>query len=95
MDSTSVQSLVDKLREMSAIKFVETGGGDVMFEATVASADGKRTEKVSVTKAGNAYFATRAGEPSVYELDGKLVEDVRRAAADVKAPPPAPSEKKK
>jgi hypothetical protein len=95
MDSTSVQSLVDKLREMNAIKFVEKGGGDLTFEATVASADGKRKETVSITKAGNSYFATRAGEPSVYELDGKFVEDLRRAAADVKAPPPPAGEKKK
>lgn len=95
MDSTSVQSLVDKLREMSAIKFVEKGGGDLTFETTVASADGKRKETVSITKSGNSYFATRAGEPSVYELDGKFVEDLRRAAADVKAPPPPAGEKKK
>jgi len=95
MDSTSVQSLVDKLREMSAIKFAEKGGGETTFEATVASADGKRTETVSITKAGNSYFATRGGEPSVYELDGKFVEDLRRAAADVKAPPPPAGEKKK
>lgn len=95
MDSTSVQSLVDKLREMSAIKFVEKGGGDATLEATVVSADGKRTEKVNISKAGNSFFATRAGEPSVYELDGKFVEDLRRAAADVKAPPPPAGEKTK
>jgi len=95
MDSTSVQSLVDKLREMSAIKFVEKGGGELTLVATVASADGKRTETVSITKTGNSYFAMRAAEPSVYELDGKFVEDLRRAAADVKAPPPPAGEKKK
>jgi len=89
MDATSVQSLVDKLREMSAIKFVEKGGGEVILEATVATADGKRTEKVAIAKSGNSYFATRDNEPSVYEVDGKFVEDLRRAAADVKAPPPA------
>ena len=96
MDSTSVQALVDKLREMSAIKFVEKGGGETALEATVATADGKRTEKVSITKSGNSYFAVRDSEPSVYELDGKFVEDLRRAAADVKAPPaPADAAKDK
>ena len=88
MDATSVQALVDKLREMSAIKFVEKGGGEVVWEATVATADGKRTEKVVISKSGNSYFAVRDNEPSVYELDGKVVDDLRRAAADVKAPPP-------
>lgn len=98
MDSTSVQALVDKLREMSAIKFAEKGGGETALEATVATADGKRIEKVTISKSGNSYFAVRDNEPSVYELDGKFVEDMRRAAADVKAPPPpadAAKDKKK
>ena len=88
MDSTSVQAMVDKLREMSAIKFVDKPSGEATFEATVTTADGKRTERVSIAKSGNSYFAVRDKEPSVYEVDGKFVEDLRRAAADVKAPPP-------
>ncbi|MCC6293826.1 MAG: DUF4340 domain-containing protein [Bryobacterales bacterium] len=94
MDSTSVQSLVDKLRELSAVKFPEKGSGEPTLEATVASADGKRTEKVIITKSGNSYFGTREGEPSLYELDGKLVEELRHAAADVKAAQPAKEQKK-
>ncbi|MEP7364584.1 MAG: DUF4340 domain-containing protein [Acidobacteriota bacterium] len=94
MDATSVQAMVDKLREMSAIKFADKAAGEVTFEATVATADGKRTEKATITKSGNSYFATRDKEPSVYEIDGKFVEDLRRAAADVKAPPPPASAQK-
>lgn len=95
MDATSVQSLVNKLREMSAIHFPSSGAGSSTLEATVVSADGKRTEKVIIAKSGNSYFATREGEPSVYELDGKFVEDLRRAAADVKAPASPSKEQKK
>jgi hypothetical protein len=94
MDPTSVQALVDKLREMSAIRFADKPAGEMVFEATVATADGKRTEKVSIAKSGNSYFATRDGEPSVYEIDGKFVEDLRRSAADVKPEqPPAAAQK--
>ena len=93
MDNTSVQNLIDKLRDLSAAKFPEKGGGQPVFEARVTSGDGKRVEKVAITKQGTQYFAQRENEPSIYELDGKAVDDLQRAAADVKEPPPAPKKK--
>lgn len=84
MDAASVQGLVDKLRDLSASKFQETGGGEAVFEATVTSNDGKRVEKVTVSKQGEKYFAKRENEPSIYELDAKAVEDLQKAAAEVK-----------
>ena len=65
--------LIDKLRDFSATKFAETGGGKPVFDATVTSNDGKRVEKVTITKQGDQYFAQRENEPSIYELDGKAV----------------------
>src|ERR1035437_800451 len=59
MDNTSVQNLIDKLRDLSAAKFPEKGGGQPVFEARVTSNDGKRVEKVSITKQGTQYFAQR------------------------------------
>jgi hypothetical protein len=94
MDNTSVQNLIDKLRDLSAVKFPEKGGGEPVFEARVTSNDGKRVEKVSITKQGTQYFAQRENEPSIYELDSKAVDDLQKAAADVKEPPP-PAPKKK
>ena len=41
-------------------------------------------EKVTVTKQGEKYFAKRENEPSIYELDGKAVEELQKAAAEVK-----------
>jgi hypothetical protein len=92
-----VQNLIDKLRDLSATKFAEKGGGQPVFEATVTSNDGKRVEKVTIDKSLDQYFAQRQDEPSIYELDGKAVEDLQKAASDVKeqAPPsPAPAKKK-
>jgi hypothetical protein len=94
MDNTSVQNLIDKLRDLTAAKFPEKGGGQPVFEARVTSNDGKRVEKVSITKQGTQYFAQRENEPSIYELDSKAVDDLQKAASDVKEPaPPQPKKK--
>ena len=94
MDNTSVQNLIDKLRDLSATKFAESGGGQPVFEATVTSNSGKRVENVTISKQGDQYFAQRENEPSIYVLDGKTVEDLQKAAADVKEAPPEQAKKK-
>jgi hypothetical protein len=92
MDNTSVQNLIDKL---TATKFAEKGGGEQVFEATVTSNNGKRVEKVTITKQGDQYFAKRENEPSIYVLDAKAVDDLKAAASGVKEQaPPAPAKKK-
>jgi hypothetical protein len=80
---------------MTAIKFVDKAFPAPAIEATVTSGDGKRVEKVQIAKSGNTYLAKRENEPSVYELDSKVVDEVQRAAADVKPAPPAKPEAKK
>jgi hypothetical protein len=86
MDSPSVQSVVDKLRDLSATKFLDSGGGGApVLELMVSSNNGKRVEKVSITKQGDAYFAKRENEPSIYQLDVKAVDDLQKAASQVKA----------
>jgi hypothetical protein len=85
MDPGSVQTLIDKLRDLSTSKFADAAKpGAAVFEAGVTSNDGKRVEKVTVTKTGNQYYAKREGEPSIYELDAKSVEDLQKAAGEVK-----------
>jgi hypothetical protein len=93
MDNGAVQDLIDKLRDLSASKFSDKGGGEPVFEATITSNEGKRVEKVSISKQGDQYFAKRESEPSIYELDAKTVEDLQKAAAAVKEA--APEAKKK
>ena len=94
MDNSSVQGLIDKLRDLAATKFAEKGGGESILVASVVSNSGKRNEKVTVSKQGTQYFAQRDGEPSIYELDAKVVEELQKAAADVKEAPPEPAKKK-
>ena len=94
MDNGTVQTLIDKLRDLSATKFVDRAGGEPVFDATVTSNNGKRVEKVTIRKQGAQFFAQRDNEPSIYELDPKAVEDLQKAAADVKEAAPETAKKK-
>ncbi len=84
MDATSVQSFLDKLRDLSATSFADSGFTTPVITITVTSNDGKRVEKVLISKNGAKYIAQRENEPSLYELDAKTVEDLERSAGDVK-----------
>lgn len=92
LDNVGVQSLIDKLRELSAVSWPEGGLGAPQITLSVVSNDGKRTEKVSLAKSGEKWRAQRDGEPGLYELENSAVEDLRSAAAAVKEQePPKPS----
>ena len=95
MDPAGINGLVDKLRDLAAIKFVDSGFTTPVFEAAVTSNDGKRVERVLISKQGASCFAQRAGEPSIYELDAKTVDDLQKVLADIKEfQPPKPAKKK-
>ena len=95
MDASSVQALIDKLRELSASKFVDSGFANPMLDLTVASNDGKRVEKVQISKSGDKYIAKRENEPGLYEMDPSAVSELQKAAGDVKAAAPAAPPAKK
>ena len=95
MDSTGVQAVIDKLRDLSATKFVDQGFTTPIFEATVTSNDGKRVEKVLISKKETSYFAKREGEPSIYELDASAVTELQKAVGDIKEYQPPKEQKKK
>lgn len=94
MDSIGVQELLDKLRELSATRFLEHGFTTPILELTVTSGDGGKVEKVLVSQTGATFYARRDNEPSVYEVDAKIVEEIRKAAADVKEPAASEESKK-
>jgi hypothetical protein len=84
MDAGTVQELMDKIRDLSANKFVDSGFTAPLVDLTLTSNDGKRVEKVTISKAGENYIAKRENEPSLYQLDSKAVEELTKSAADVK-----------
>jgi len=96
MDSISVQNLIDKLRDLAATKFADSGFTAPALELTVASNDGKRTEKVQVAAAGVNFLARRENDSSLYQLDANAVTGLREAAAGIQpAPPPDTKDGKK
>lgn len=89
LDNISVESFLDKLRDFSASKFVDTGSlGAPVNDITVVSNNGKLTEKVLIAKQGSDYIAQRENEPALYGLDAKTVTDLIQAASDVKPAQP-------
>jgi hypothetical protein len=96
MESSTVQALADKLRDLSATKFVDTGFGVAQVEIAVISNDGKRTERVMIAPGtGGKFIAKREGEAAMYELDGNTVAELRGVDADVKEAASKAPEKKK
>jgi hypothetical protein len=89
MDSATIQTVIDKLRDLSAVKFPEAGFGAPSLEFTVTSNDGKRVEKAAIAKAGSEWIARRENEPTLYQLDAKVVEELQKAVAGVKEAAPA------
>jgi Domain of unknown function (DUF4340) len=92
MESSSVQALIDKIRELSASKFVDSGFTSPSIEVTFTSSEGKHVEKVLISKSSDTYIAKRDNEPALYQLDSSSVTDLQKVAADVK---PAPTAGKK
>ena len=84
MDPGTVQELVDKLRDLSASKFVDSGFTNAAVDLTVTSSEGKRVEKVAISKAGDSYIAKREDDPTLYQLDSKSVDDLMKSADDLK-----------
>ena len=91
MDAAGVQSVIEKLRDLSAAKFVETGFTTGALEIDVTSNDGKRVEKVSFAKVPDGYLARRENETALYQLDPKPVDDILKSIGEIK---PAASTKK-
>ena len=90
MDAGTVSVLIDKIRDLSASKFVDTGFTAPAIELTVTSDGGKRVEKVMLSKNGDRYVAKRENEPALYELNASAVTELQKSAADLKpAPPPS------
>jgi len=84
MDISTVQPLIDKIRDLSSSKFVESGYSTPAIELTVTSNDGKRLEHVLISKNGDKSVAKRENERALYELDSNAVSDLEKAAEDLK-----------
>jgi len=91
VDLVSTLVFADKIRNLSAEKPVNSGFTTPVIDIAVTAADGKRIEKVLISKNGAGYVAKRDGEPGLYEISASAIQELRQAAAGVKpaAAPPA------
>jgi hypothetical protein len=98
LDSNSIQTFIDKLRDLSATKFAESGFGASELEITVVSSDGKKVERVSLAKSGavpgSGWLARRDGDASLYVIPAATVDEFEHAAADLKEDQSKPTTKK-
>ncbi|MBV9303549.1 MAG: DUF4340 domain-containing protein [Acidobacteriaceae bacterium] len=92
MNPGAVQTFIDKLRDLSSTKFLDSGFTTPVATITVTSNSGKRIEKVEFAKNADGYIAHRVNEPALYQLDAKSVNDMLEASNSIK--PAAPASKK-
>jgi hypothetical protein len=93
-DSSTVQPVIDALRELSASKFPDSGFTVPALDIKVISNNNQRTEKVLISKNGERCIAKRESEPALYELAPSAVSALQKSASELKPSlPPAPTKK--
>jgi hypothetical protein len=84
-DKTTVQPLVEKLGDLTASDFADTGFGSSALQITVTSSDGKHVEKVALGKGLKNTLARREGESSFYVLEEKTLDDIEKLLTSLKS----------
>jgi hypothetical protein len=84
MDPVAVQEFLRSIRTLTATKFAPSGFSSPAISVVATSKDGKHIEKVDIAKSGNDYLAKRSEAPALFVLDTKAVEDIQKAAEDLK-----------
>jgi hypothetical protein len=92
MDAVAIQNLIDKLRDVSASKLVDTGFTTPTIELAVTA--GKNIEKVQISSTAGMYFGHREGDSTVYQIDAGTVDDLRSAASGIGPAPDKKQDKK-
>jgi hypothetical protein len=93
MDAGTMQSLISKLRDLSADRFLDSAFANPTTDVTITSDDGKRVEKILMAKSNDTYLAKRENDLALYQLNSRYVDDLQKAADGVK-PAAAPSTSK-
>ena len=93
MDAVSVQEFLRSIRALTATKFETAGFSGPALSVVVTSRDGKRIEKVDIAKSGSGYLAKRADGMELFALDAKPVEDMQKAAGELKPAETPPAKK--
>jgi hypothetical protein len=91
LEGSTVATLVEKIRDLAATKFPESGFTTPVLDLIVISNNSRRSERVSVAKHGDELIAKRENEPALYELPSTAIQQLQESAANIK---PASAAKK-
>jgi hypothetical protein len=94
-DSSTIQTVIDKLRDLSAFKFADKMTGTPVDTIAVTYGDNHKNEKVSINQNGNEYSAQREGEPSIYVIGADPINELQKAITAIKPAQAAKSGNKK
>jgi uncharacterized protein DUF4340 len=94
LDAGTVQEFVDKVRDLAASKSVDSVFTAPAIDLAVTSKEGKRVEKVALSKSGDSYVAKRENDATLYQIDAKTVDELGKAADAIKPASPAAPQKK-
>jgi hypothetical protein len=89
LDNAEVTTLMAEIRDLTASKFTNSGFTTALLDLMVTADDGKRTERVLISKNEDRYIAKREGEPALYEVTASAVSELQKSAADLKPATPA------
>jgi hypothetical protein len=93
-EAGSIQNVIDKLRDLSATKFIDKmNGTQALAIAITTSGDKHLNEKVTISKDGDMFDAQREGEPAVYVVDSKTMDDLQKAISGIKQASATPQKK--
>jgi hypothetical protein len=84
IDSASLQDVIDKLRDLAAVKFADRISGSPVLALAVTWGEKSRVDKVTINKSGEDYIGVRDGDPTAYALEAKAVDDLQKTIAAIK-----------
>lgn len=84
IDPSTIQNVVDKLRDLTAVKFADKISGAPALTIAVTWGDKSKLDKVVINKAGADYIAARDGDTTGYSLDGKSFDELQKAISEIK-----------
>jgi hypothetical protein len=84
IDSTSLQDVIDKLRDIAAVKFSDQISGSPVLALAVTWGEKGKVDKVTINRNGEDYIGVREGDPTAYGLDAAAVADLQKTIAAIK-----------
>jgi hypothetical protein len=85
VDQATVDTLISAITAARATTYLDTAGkATTELAVALTSDEGKRTERVTFSKAGTDGFAARDGEPGVAKVDAATIDNIVKSLDGIK-----------